>query len=200
MLIMSGLFSAFLRDRLAPLKQLPRRFWLILMLAFGLLLGWRWHQCQVSAAFTAGGVQQQAADRVRFEAAAAAAVRAQSALRRQLSQRQSIISKGSDDALVAQNAGLAQRYADLRLRWVAARTHQGSTAHDGAIAVSNTAGTIADAACAATGWVDFNTAAAAAEAADRALAKDDAWIGWARAQAATWPRSAALVPATDEIP
>jgi hypothetical protein len=35
--------------------------------------------------------------------------------------------------------------------------------------------------------VDFNTAAAAAEAADQAIAKDDAWREWARAQARAWP-------------
>jgi hypothetical protein len=35
--------------------------------------------------------------------------------------------------------------------------------------------------------VDFDSASALAEAADRATAKDDAWIAWMRQQQAAWP-------------
>ena len=55
-------------------------------------------------------------------------------------------------------------------------------------AVSGAAAGAAAADCAAAGWVSFDTAAAAAEAADRAIAKDDAWIAWVSAQAAAWPK------------
>ncbi|WP_426165183.1 hypothetical protein [Sandarakinorhabdus sp. DWP1-3-1] len=163
--------------------------WLRLALAGAavLLLALAWHNHRLAGAYRQGAAEQALADRRRVAEAASAAAAAQDRLAAALAGRQSRISKGTTDALVAQNDDLARRYADLRLRWAAARADRGGPGGDATAAVSGAAAGVDDAACAAGGWVSFDTAAAAAQAADAAIAKDDAWIAWATAQAATWP-------------
>ncbi len=155
--------------------------------AIVLLLAWAWHDHRVHAAYIKGTQAQVAADQATFTAAASAATLAQRQRNAALAARQSQISKGTDHALATSNADLARRYADLRLRWAAARSDQSGAGSRGATAIPDPAEIADDTTCAARGWVSFNTAATAAEAADTAIAKDDAWIAWAAAQAAAWP-------------
>lgn len=168
----------------ALLRGLPRPLLYALAGIVVALMLWRWHGAKVDAAFADGARRQAATDTARFEAAGAAAAKAQAALVAGLAAKQSRISKGTDDALVARTDDLARRYDDLRLRWTA---HRGRASDDSASAVSAATGAFDDAGCAARGWVSFDIAAAAAEAADTAIAKDDAWIAWAGAQADAWP-------------
>ena len=167
--------------------KLARPVWYVLAAGAALLLLWRWHGGRVTAAYGAGVQAQAAADRVRFEQAAAASAKAQEAVKAALMVRQGQVTKGTGDALFAKNADLARRYDDLRLRWAAYRAGGGDAGEGGAIAVSGTADGIVDAACPAAGWVSFDTAAAAAEAADTAIARDDAWREWVAGQRAAWP-------------
>lgn len=171
----------------AALRRIPLPIWYIGM---ALLLGmmvWRWHSGAVHEAFVKGGIEQLAVDEKRFRQASLAAERQQEAVRSALKRRQLAISKGTDDALLAKHADLARRYDDLRLRWAAYRADQGGPGESGTIALPGAASVADDAACAARGWVSFDTAAAAAEAADTAIARDDAWRAWVTAQAAAWP-------------
>jgi hypothetical protein len=168
------------------LARLPRALWLVLGGAALLAALLFWHGQRVERARAAGAAAQAAVDRAAFEKAAAAAAQKQQRLVQALADRQAVISKGTEDELARDLADLARRYDDLRLRWAAAR-RGGDAGGGGAIAVSAAAGAVDDAACAARGWVDFNTAAAAAEAADTAIAKDDAWRAWAEAQGQAWP-------------
>lgn len=163
--------------------------WLRLALAgaAALLLALAWHNHRLASAYRQGAAEQALADRRRVAEAAGAAAAAQDRLAAALAGRQSRISKGTTDALVAKTDDLARRYADLRLRWAAARADRGSAGGNAAIVLPGAAAGADDAACAAGGWVSFDTAAAAAEAADAAIAKDDAWIEWAAAQSAAWP-------------
>lgn len=180
---------ALLRGPVArALASVPRPLWYALAAAFALLLLWRWHDGQVSAARTAGAAAQATADRAAYARASTAAAAAQAALARRVGQKQTLISKGTDDALRRQHDDLARRYDDLRLRWAAHRAAEGPAGDNHPAALSGAAPGAAAADCAAAGWVSFDTAAAAAEAADRAIAKDDAWIAWVTAQAAAWPK------------
>nr|WP_310524281.1 hypothetical protein [Polymorphobacter sp.] len=169
------------------LRGLPRPVFYALGVVIVLLMLWRWHGGKVDAAFAAGSAAQAATDKARFEGAGLAAAQAQAALVASLAAKQSRISKGTEHALVARHDDLARRYDDLRLRWAAHRAGKGGAGNGGTTAVSEATGGTDDARCAAEGWVSFDTAAAAAQAADRAIAKDDAWIAWVGAQARAWP-------------
>lgn len=134
-----------------------------------------------------GAASQAVLDRAAYSVAAADAAARQGHLVRQLVARQATISKETDDALMLDVDNLGRRYDDLRMRWAAARASGGGTSEDGAVAVPTSATGFVEAACEASGWVDFETASAAAQAADEAIAKDDAWIAWAEAQRLAWP-------------
>jgi hypothetical protein len=168
------------------LASVPRAVWLALggVALIGVLL--IWHGQRVESARRAGAEAQAAIDRAAYREAAAEAAQKQRQQVQALTARQAVISKGTDDELARDFADLAQRYDDLRLRWAAARLG-GDAGAGGATALPAAADRVDDAACAARGWVDFNTAAAAAQAADEAIAKDDAWRDWALAQARAWP-------------
>lgn len=165
------------------------KVWVVVGAGLGaVLLLWgvvRWHEGRLVVARREAAAAQAALDRAAFDAAAAAAAVVQGRLVRELAGRQAVISKGTDDAIVRDFADLGRRYDDLRVRWATVRS--GGADADGATAISGPAGGTLDAACAAGGWVDFEIASAAAQAADQAIAKDDAWIEWASAQAAVWP-------------
>ena len=181
-------FLAGLRGPLGRfLAGVPRPAWIALAVGAALLLAVRWHQSAVATAYRNGSVTQAAADRAAVARASAAAEAAQVALVARVAARQTLISKGTDNALRRRTDDLARRYDDLRLRWAAHRAAEAGAGNAQAIAVPGAAAGADDAACAARGWVAFDTAAAAAQAADRAIAKDDAWIAWAAAQAAAWP-------------
>ncbi|MFZ4690840.1 MAG: hypothetical protein ACOYLS_16530 [Polymorphobacter sp.] len=170
------------------MARLPRPIWYILSVVMVAALLWHWHHSRVDAAFDAGASAQAASDRQQVSAATAAAIAAQTALRTRLAARQAEVSKGTDHALLARNTDLARRYDDLRLRWAAHRSFEGGAGADGATAVSATTAVAVATACTAAGWVSFDTAAAAALAADTAIARDDAWREWVAAQAAAWPQ------------
>jgi hypothetical protein len=168
-------------------RRVPVPVWyMVLILTLG-AVAWRWHVSTVNDAYVRGGLQQQAIDEQRVRQASVAAAQQQETLRSALRARQVAISKGTDNALLAKHDDLARRYDDLRLRWAAYRADQSRTGEGGAAAVPGSAPGPDDAACAAEGWVSFDTAAAAAEAADTAIARDDAWRAWVTAQAAAWP-------------
>lgn len=168
--------------------RISRPVWYSIAAITALALLAHWHHVRVDAAYAAGGAAQASTDRERVAMASIAAERAQQALRSSLAARQANVSKGTDHALLAQNADLARRYDDLRLRWAAYRTDQGGAGDNRPTAVSGPAGVADATACAARGWVSFDTAATAAQAADAAIARDDAWRAWVTAQAAAWPR------------
>ena len=170
------------------LAMVPRTAWLVLGGLAALLLLARWHEGQVAKAELVGASAQAERDRTAFTQASEAAAAAQRELAVVLAVRQQKISKGTNDALAVRHAELARRYDALRLRWADARTGAGDSSKGGANALSSASTGTVDAACAARGWVSLDTAAAAAEAADTAIAKDDAWIAWAKAQAAAWPK------------
>jgi len=173
----------------AALGGLPRSIWYIFSGITTLLLLWHWHERRIDAAYAGGATAQASIDRAQFEAATTAAGNAQHQIAVALAASQCRISKGSDDALLVRNADLARRYDDLRLRWAAYRAHPGGSGRGGATTVPGAAAIADNPACAAAGWVSFDTAAAAAQAADTAIAKDDAWIAWAANQMAVWPVS-----------
>jgi hypothetical protein len=171
----------------ALFRRVPAAAWAALGVALALLGVWRWHDATVANERGDGARAQAVADRAHYEAAASAAATEQRRRVAVLATRQSVISKGFDDALHTRHADLARRYDDLRLRWAVHRADPRGTGVDRATAVPGPAARDDDAACAARGWVSFDTAAAAAQAADTAIAKDDAWIEWAARQAASWP-------------
>jgi hypothetical protein len=180
---------AFLRGPFsAGLAAVPRWVWHLLAALLVLLALWRWHESRLAEAAAAARADQASADRAAFARASAAAAEAQTALAGRVAGQQTRISKGTDDALRRDHDDLARRYDDLRLRWVAHRAAEGNPGDHHPAAVSGAAPGAAAADCAAAGWVSFDTAAAAAEAADRAIAKDDAWIAWVSAQAEAWPK------------
>ncbi len=171
----------------ALLRRVPKPVWFMVLAVFAIAVLARWHGEKVEAAYAEGAVAQAQADDRRVKAASAAAEAAQQALRTQLARHQDRVTKGTDNALLAKTDDLARRYGDLRLRWAAYRADQGRAGESGATAVSGAATDVDEAACAAGGWVSFDTAAAAAQAADTAIARDDAWRAWVTAQAAAWP-------------
>jgi hypothetical protein len=172
---------------LALARRLPRAAWAIAALALllaGLAL---WHRGEVRSARVEGARAQAATDAAQVAGAAAQAAAAQRRVIAATAARQTKITKESDDALAARLADLGRRHDDLRLRWAAARADPGRPGAGGAITLSESPPGAADAACTARGWVSFDTAAAAAAAADAAIAKDDAWREWVVAQAEAWP-------------
>ena len=187
---MSLLLLLFGRLR-GPLRALgviiPGWAWALLAAGFAAWAGWHWHAGQVRAAFNAGSQAQSSIDRTAYRTAAAAAAAAQHAKAVALAARQAVLSKETTDALADHDAALARRYDDLRMRWAASRAAPRAPGDDRATALPGAAAGPDDTACAARGWVAFDTAAAAAHAADTAIARDDAWIDWAAAQAAAWP-------------
>lgn len=163
------------------------RFWPALAGVLVVLAVILWHKGEVSDAYKAGAVEQAAKDRQAVEAAEKAATAAQTALIDATRQKSADISKGTDNALQKRNADLARSYDDLRLRWEAYRADQGRAGQDGATALASAAGVPDDAYCPSQGWVSLDVAAAAAEAADTAIAKDDAWREWWLKQSEAWP-------------
>lgn len=172
---------------LGSIGRVPRQIWYILAVMLLALVAWRWHAGQVESAYRLGGIDQSRIDEQLVRQASAAAEAGQNALRTAVKSRQVKVTKGTDDALLAKHTDLARRYDDLRLRWAAHRADQGGSGERGATAVPGAAAGIDDAACAARGWVSFDTATAAAQAADTAIARDDAWRAWVTTQAAAWP-------------
>ena len=172
---------------LASAQRLPRAVWataaMALLLA-GLAL---WHRGEIRAARADGARAQAASTAAQLRAAADRASADQRRIIAATAARQIRISKESENALAPRLAAVGRRHDDLRLRWAAARADFGRPGAGGATAVPATPAGAADAACSAGGWVSFDTAVAAAAAADTAIAKDDAWREWVAAQAAAWP-------------
>jgi hypothetical protein len=166
---------------------IPRWAWAAL--AAVVLLGglWVWHGLEVSTARREGAAEQARVDREDFARAEGVATARQAAMRAAVKARADAISKEAGDALDDRRADLARGYDDLRMRWAAHRADQGRAGNGAAAGVASAAGVADDAYCKAQGWVSLDVAAAAAEAADTAIAKDDAWQEWWREQAAAWP-------------
>jgi len=172
---------------LALARRLPRAAWAAAALALLLAALALWHRGEVRAARVAGAAAQAAADTAQLRAAADRATADQRRIIAATAARQTRISQETDDALAPRLAAIGRRHDDLRLRWAEARADPGRPGATGATAVPQATPGAADAACAARGWISFDTAAAAAAAADAAIAKDDAWREWVVAQEAAWP-------------
>lgn len=154
-----------------------------------LLLGanW-WHNRQIDAVRIAAMQEQADLSAADFEAAWRAAEQQQAnEIAAQLTSAR-IINKEQTDGLKKQNDRIAGDYADLRRLWREAQAGQdpGGARHDGTAAVPADAGGNPFAAAIAAGWVDFNTASAAAEAADRATAAHAAAVNWWLEQCRAW--------------
>lgn len=169
----------------------PRWAWGALaavVLLGGLIIGLRvWHDGEVRAARREGAAEQARVDREAYAEAEGVATARQAAIKTKTAAKAATISKGSDDALQRRYTDLARSYDALRLSWAAHRADQGRAGEGGAAGLASAAGEPDDAYCKAQGWVSFDVAAAAAEAADTAIAKDDAWRAWWREQATAWP-------------
>lgn len=169
-------------------RRVPGAVWAglaALLLLAGLV---RWHDRAVAAAFAKGVKEQAATDRAAVLAANAAARRAAADRNAALGRTQAAISMESEDGLHKTLADVVRRRDDLRLRWAATRAAAAGGGAGATAALPGAAAVALDTACPAAGWVAFDTAAAAAAAADQAIAKDDAWIAWVRAQADAWPK------------
>lgn len=188
MLAVPSLALTVLRWIAGPLRTMPRWLWLALVAMALVWLGWRWHERQLHDARRAAAMAQRDLDARAIAAAAAIAARAQHAVVARTAAAQAHVNKDTADALDHRLADLGARYDALRLRWAAAHADPGGARESRSAALSHPAAEPDDAACAARGWVAFDAAAAAAHAADAAIAKDDAWIAWAAAQAAAWPK------------
>ncbi len=171
---------------------LARRFWPIIwpiLLAISVAGAlYAWHFRAVTAAFNDGAAKQAAADRAAYLKAETAATEKQAKLVSDTAAKAGTISKGTDVALQKRYTDLAGSYDALRLRWEAYRADQGRARQGRATGAPGAAAVAADAYCAASGWVSLDVAAAAAEAADTAIAKDDAWRAWWTAQEQAWPK------------
>jgi len=173
---------------LAQVQRLPRAIWAAAALVLLVLALALWQREQVRSARLEGARAQAGVDAARLRSAADRAAADQRRIIDASVAVQSRISKESDDALAPRLAAIGRRHDDLRLRWAAARADPGRPGAGGTTAIPVAATGAVDAACAAAGWVSFDTAAAAAAAADAAIAKDDAWREWVMAQAAAWPQ------------
>ena len=120
-----------------------------------------------------------------FEAAQAEQARISAEQRRNSAAK----NKEQIDALKHENDRIGRDYADLRRLWREAKAEAdpGGAGQGGAAAVPADAGGDPFAAARAAGWVDFDTAAAAAEAADRAAAAHAAAVNWWLTQCRAWP-------------
>jgi hypothetical protein len=156
----------------------------VAVLIFGLSV---WFDVQLSTARREGAAEQAWIDRRDFARAESVATERQAAIKARTAAKAKAISKEKGDGLQGRFDDLARSYDDLRLRWAAHRADQGRAGNGGAARPAGAAGEPDDAYCKAQGWVSLDVAAAAAQAADTAIAKDDAWREWWTAQAEAWP-------------
>lgn len=164
------------------------RYWPALVGALAVMgLVW-WHNSAVSDAYDRGKVEQAAADTEAFRAAQDAAAAEQQALIDATAANAAKISKRTEDAITKDRDAIARSYDDLRRMWAAHRADPGRAGQNGASGLAGAAAVPDDAYCPSQGWVSLDVAAAAAEAADEAIAKDDAWRSWWQEQEAAWPR------------
>ena len=166
----------------------PPWLWRVLAILAAVAAVWWWHSSEVEKAAKAAAATQLAADRAAYQRAAEAARVKQAQLVAASVAKVEAINERTTNDLKKRTDRLARSYDDLRLRWAAHRADQGQPRDGAAAGVPGATAGFDAAACAAEGWVSFDVAAAAAEAADRAIAKDDAWIAWAMEQQAAWPR------------
>ena len=144
-----------------------------------------WHSARVADAHDAGRAEQAALDAKAFANAYALAEKAQADAVAKTAATAAKITERTADALERKNDDLANRYDALRLRWAEGNS---SRARDVAAASpAYPAASFDAAACTARGWVDFDTAATTAQAADVATARAEAWREWWLAQAEAWP-------------
>jgi hypothetical protein len=168
---------------------LVRRVLPFVAAALAIWLAWQWHTGKVESAAKAAAATQLADDRAAFQRAAEAArVKQAKVVAASVAKVEAINERTTHD-LQKRTDRIARSYDDLRLRWEKHRAaHPGGTGNDRAAGLSSATASLDAAACAAEGWVSFDVASAAAEAADQAIKKDDAWIAWAMEQQAAWPK------------
>jgi hypothetical protein len=166
----------------------PRWVWYALAGALAVALVAHWHNGRVAQLIEDTRRVQAEADARTYTEAAQAAADAQQERIDKLTAKQTVINERTTDALQAKSDDIGRRYDDLRLRWAAHRAAESAAGDNQPAALPRTATGFDAAACAAEGWVSFDVAATAAEAADRAIAKDDQWRAWYLAQREAWPK------------
>lgn len=167
---------------------LLKRFWPYIAAALAVLALVWWFNSRLDAAYERGKTEQAAADTLAFRAAQDAATERQAALIAKTEAKAAAINERTTDALEKRNTQLARSYDDLRLRWKAYRANQGGAGDGQSASVPGGTATAVAASCRAEGWVDFDTAAAASEAADLNAAQVNGWIDWYLAQREAWPK------------
>jgi hypothetical protein len=171
------------------LSKLP---WKWIGIAVGIVLAaWAavsWHDDQKDA-FKIAAMQEQAAlDAADFEAAWREAEALQKQEIANARSAAAAVNKEQIDELEAKNDRIGRDYAALRKLWrfTPPGTHPGGTGQGGAVAVPGDASAAAFDTARAAGWLDFETAATLAEAADRNAAGWQAVIDWYLGQCRAW--------------
>lgn len=170
---------------------IARRFWPFAALLGAVLALWAaydWHGGKIDAVKLSAMQEQATIDAADFEAAwrEAEAQQAREISAARIGSTQANKETVSD--LQARNDKLGAAYADLRRMWREAAPAKAASraGQDGAIAVPVDASGDAFGAARAAGWVDFETAATLAEAADRNQAGWEGVIDWYLRQCKAW--------------
>ncbi len=147
-----------------------------------------WHGGQVETIKALARAEQAEVDRKAVVAAEARAARAQQQLIDTMRQTQTTINDEVTRALDHARDDIARHAGDDRLRWAEARADLGRASAAEAAAISAGQPGAVDAACRARGWVAFDAASTAAQAADSYAAQVNGWIDWWTRQEAAWPK------------
>lgn len=168
------------------LRKLPREIWYALAL-LGLLAGlWLWHTSKVDDAYVAGAAAQAQVDTIAVKKAAVAAAAKQDKTIADLTAKQTKINQERDHALTEAHGDIDRLAAALKLRHEA-KTNPGGARRDKAAAVPSPARLAADAACAAGGWLSFDSSLLMATDAEHDAAQLRELQAWVIAQQKAWP-------------
>jgi len=173
----------------AALKVIPWRYVLPgVGAALALWAAYDWHGGKIDAVKIAAMQEQAALDAADFEAARREAEAMQQREIAAAKAGSSTANKETIDALQARNNRLGAAYADLRRLWreAAPQAAASGPGNSGATAIPGNAGGDPFSAARAAGWVDFETAATLAEAADRNQAGWEGVIDWYLRQCKAW--------------
>lgn len=168
---------------------LPWRYAAAAIVAAGVLwAAYSWHSGQIDTVKVAAMQEQAALDAADFEAAWLEAEAQQAREIDAAFAGSNQANKETVSDLQARNDKLGAAYADLRRMWreAASKASAGGSGQDGATAVPVDASGDTFGAARAAGWVDFETAAALAEAADRNQAGWEGVIDWYLRQCKAW--------------
>lgn len=173
---------------LALLRRIPTWAYIALAVIAAVITLHAWHNGQLRKARNAGRAEQASIDAKAFNEAARKAEAQQERVIADTVAKAEQITMETTNEIAKERDAIARDYAAIRLRWRRAEANSSRAGKGEAVAVASAAPGFDAAACTARGYVDFQTAATIAEAADVATARDDAWREWWTAQAAAWPK------------